>query len=176
MATLLLLSCLLPYISPLAFPSFAILSLLAPILIFINIAFVIYWLIYFKKQFLLSSIILVIGWFLIPKLYKFTENSSSFNDYLKVMSYNVRVFNFWNWADDKDTPKRIKNFIKDQAPDIVLVQEYYNKEKNNLKYPYSFIKKAKSKQNKAGLAIFSKYPIINKGSLDFKKSANNAIY
>ena len=34
----------------------------------------------------------------------------------------------------------------------------------------------KSKTNKFGLAIFSKYPIVNSGSLDFKKSSNNSIF
>ncbi len=175
MATLLLLSYLLPYISPKLFPSFAILSLLVPILILINIAFVLYWLVSLKKQFLLSTIILTIGWFIIPNIYKFTGNSSSLNDDLKVMSYNVRLFNFWNWTDDKNTSRLIKDFIIDASPDILLIQENYDKQKNNLNYPHSYIK-SNFKSKKVGLAIFSKFPIINKGSLNFKNTSNDIIF
>jgi endonuclease/exonuclease/phosphatase family metal-dependent hydrolase len=175
MATLLLLSYILPYISPKIFPSFAILSLLAPVIILINIAFVFYWLVGLKKQFLLSTIILTIGWFLIPDIYKFFGNTSSLNDDLKVMSYNVRVFNYWNWTDNKNSSQLIKDFIKKASPDLLLVQENYDEEKNNLKYPYSYIK-SNIKSKKAGLAIFSKFPIINKGSLNFKNTANDIIF
>ena len=96
-ATLLLLSYLLPYISPKTIPLSAILSLSVPILIIINLAFVIYWLFKLKKQFILSALILCIGWFFTNPLYKLTESKSSFNDDLKVMSYNVRTFNHGNW-------------------------------------------------------------------------------
>ncbi len=55
------------------------------------------------------------------------------------------------------------------------IQEYYDAENLQLKYPYQFIK-TKSNFNKFGLAIFSKFNIINSGSLDLKESANNIIY
>ena len=60
-ATLLLLSFLLPYISPVIIPVFAILSLFVPVLLIMNFVFTIYWLLKLKKQFLLSFIILGIG-------------------------------------------------------------------------------------------------------------------
>ena len=58
LATILLLSYLLPYVSPKNIPTFAILSLLVPPLIILNIFFVIYWILNLKKHFLLSTIIL----------------------------------------------------------------------------------------------------------------------
>ena len=61
-ATVLLLSYLLPYISPKSLPTLAVLSLFVPFLILINIAFFIYWLIKLKKHFILSGLILAIGW------------------------------------------------------------------------------------------------------------------
>ena len=102
----LLFSYLLPYISPNSLPTFAILSLLVPILIVANIVFVIYWIINLKKQFLLSTLILLIGWLFSSPIYKFTENRSSLNDDIKLMSYNVRMFNHWKWIDDENIPKK----------------------------------------------------------------------
>lgn len=172
-ATLLLLSYLLPYISPEVFPSFAILSLLAPILIVVNIAFVLYWLVGLKKQFILSTLILIIGWFLIPKIYKFIDNSSSLNDDIKVMSFNVRMFNYWKWIDEENILKKTTNFVSELSPDIILIQECYDF--NRISYPYRFEKPTKHNE-KVGMAIYSKFPIIRQGSLDLKSTSNNIIY
>jgi vancomycin resistance protein VanJ len=174
-ATVLLLSFLLPYISPKTIPVFAILSLFVPFLIIINLAFALYWLVQLKKQFLLSSIILAIGWLFSTPFYKMTENNSSLNDDVKVMSYNVRMFNHWRWIEDDNISKKIQTFITEQEPDIILFQEYYNLEKQQFKYPYKYIK-TKNKQDKIGLAIYSKFPIINKGSLNLEHTSNNIIF
>ncbi|WP_405566215.1 endonuclease/exonuclease/phosphatase family protein [Polaribacter sp. Asnod6-C07] len=175
MATCLLFSYLLPYVSPQSFPIFAILSLLAPILIVINLVFVLYWLINIKKQFLLSTLILLLGWFIIPNIYKFSEKEISNKEDLKVMSYNVRMFNYWNWIDDKKIPENINNFIKNESPDILLFQEFFNQKGINFNYKYKYIKSSKLNSN-FGLAIYSKFPIINKGSFDFKNTSNNIIF
>jgi len=174
-ATVLLLSFLLPYISPKTIPVFAILSLFVPFLIIINLAFALYWLLQLKKQFLLSSIILAIGWLFSTPFYKMTENNSSLNDDVKVMSYNVRMFNHWRWIEDDNISKKIQAFITEQEPDIILFQEYYNLEKQQFNYPYKYIK-TKNKQDKIGLAIYSKFPIINKGSLNLEHTSNNIIF
>lgn len=175
LATLLLLSYLLPYVSPNAIPVFAILSLLVPGLLIINIIFIIFWLIKLKKQFLLSTAVLAIGWFFIPPLYKLTENKSAFNDDIKVMTYNVRMFNHWKWIDDDNIPKKINDLIVQAAPDILLFQEYYNLEKQQFSYPYKYVK-TKTKEANIGLAIYSKFPIINQGSLELKNTSNNIIF
>jgi endonuclease/exonuclease/phosphatase family metal-dependent hydrolase len=174
-ATLLLLSFLLPYISPKTIPVFAILSLFVPFLIIINSVFALYWLLQFKKQFLLSSIILAIGWVFSTPFYKVTENNSSLNDDIKVMSYNVRMFNHWKWVEDDSISKKINAFITAQSPDILLFQEYYSLEKQQFKYPYKYIK-TKNKKDKIGLAIYSRFPIINSGSLNLENTSNNIIF
>jgi endonuclease/exonuclease/phosphatase family metal-dependent hydrolase len=175
LATILLLSYLVPFVSPQNIPVFAILSLFVPTLIIINIFFVIYWIFNLKKHFLLSASILIIGWFFSTPLYKLTENRSSLNDDLKVMSYNVRMFNHWKWIDDQNIPEKISDFVSEQSPDILLFQEYYTSEKQPFLYPYKYIR-TKNKKAKVGLAIYSKFPIINRGSLDLKNTANNIIF
>lgn len=175
LATILLLSYLLPFVSPKNIPVFAILSLFVPVLMVINALFAIYWVITLKKHFLLSAIILTIGWFFSTPLYKFTETKSALNDDIKVMTYNVRMFNHWKWIDDDSITKKISTHILEQSPDILLFQEYYSLEKLNLNYPYKYIKTRK-KNAKIALAIYSKFPIINKGSFDLENTANNIIF
>lgn len=175
LATILLLSYLLPYISPKNIPTFAVLSLLVPVLTIVNIAFVLYWILNLKKHFLISTIILVVGWFFSNPLYKVAGNTSSLNDDLKVMTYNVRMFNHWQWIDDKNIPSKISDFVSEKSPDILLFQEYYRLDEPYFSYPYKYIK-TKNKKAKIGLAIYSKFPIINKGSLELKNTSNNIIF
>ena len=175
LAVLLLLSYLLPYISPKNIPIFAILSLFAPLLIAVNLIFVVYWLLRLKKQFLLSTLILLVGWSFNSTFYKISGKNNSENNDISVMSYNVRMFNHWKWIDNDSIPNRIFDFIKTKNPDILLFQEYYRIKNNPIKYPYQFIN-TKKDSGKIGLAIYSKFPIINKGSLDLKNTANNIIF
>ena len=174
-ATYLLLSFLLPYISPKSMPVFAILSLFAPILLIVNIIFLIYWILKLKKQFLLSGSILLLGWFFSSPFYKFSKKEITEKSDIAIMSYNVRTFNQWKWINKEGVPKKIIEFVSDKNPDVVLFQEYYNLQEYKFNYPYKYIK-TKNKTKKLGLAIYSKYPIINKGSFDFKETSNNIIY
>ena len=175
LAILLLLSYLLPYISPEKVPIFTIISLAVPVLLALNIFFIIYWIIKLKKYFTISLISIILGIGYISNIYKFSEKKIFLNDDLKVMSYNVRLFNHYNWSTDSTIVKKISSFIAEKEPDVLSIQEYYDAENLQLKYPYQFIK-TKSNFNKFGLAIFSKFNIINSGSLDLKESANNIIY
>lgn len=174
-ATVLLLSYLLPYISPKSLTTLAVLSLFVPFLILINIAFFIYWIIKLRKHFIISGLILAIGWLIASPFYKISKKEVLLNDDVKVMSYNVRLFNLYKWNEDEETAKNIVDFISTKDPDILAIQEFYNDRKNPISYPHKYIK-LKSKTNKFGLALFSKYPILKSGSLNFDKSANNAVF
>jgi vancomycin resistance protein VanJ len=175
LATLLLLSYLLPYISPNNIAIFAVLSLVVPVLIFINVAFAVFWLLKLKKQLIVSTLILCVGWYFTPTLYKLTSTGSSLNDDLKVMSYNVRMFNHWKWINEENIPQKINEFVLEKSPDVLIFQEYYSLEKQQFSYPYKYIK-TKNNKAKIGLAIYSKFPIINKGSLNLKNTSNNIIF
>ena len=175
LALLLLLSYLLPYLSPKVVPIFTVISLAVPILFISNVFFVIYWIIKLKKYFTISLISIVLGFGHVSNIYKFSEKEIFLNDDLRIMSYNVRLFNYFKWTNEGSIVNKIDSFISEKKPDILTIQEYYEAENLELKYPYQFIK-TKSNSNKFGLAIFSKYEIINAGSLDLKESANNIIF
>ena len=174
-ATLLLLSYIVPYISPKTTPQISIVSLAVPLLIILNTLFLAYWIIKLKKQCVLSALILVIGWWVSPSFYQYSEKNTVLNDDVKVMSYNVRMFNHYNWSTDTNLAQKSFDFINQKSPDILVIQEFYESPKISFSYPYKYLK-TKSKKNKFGLAIYSKFEIINSGSFDFEKSANNIIF
>lgn len=174
LATLLLLSYLLQSISPATIPVFAILSLLVPFLMIINLLFSIYWLIKLKKQFLLSTTVLIIGTIFSTPFYKISGNNSSFNNDLKVMSYNVKSFDLFHKNKNPQLENGYK-FVATKNPDVITIQEFYKTDKNKFNFPYKYIK-LRPNSAKFGMAIYSKYKIINSGSLDLKSAGNNIIF
>lgn len=174
-AIILLASYLNYFISPASFKYFAFLSLAVPILILVNLVFCIYWMLKFKKQFLLSFFILAIGFFYLTKFYGLQEKKIIMGSDLKVMSYNVRLFNLYDWSEEQNLPEKIEALIAAKNPDIISFQEYASNKQIEKTYRHTYIKWATSRK-KSGQAIFSKYPIVKKGSFDFENSGNNAIY
>jgi len=175
-ALLFVASFILPYVSPISFPLLSILSLAVPLLIFIHVIFIVYWwIIGVKKQFFLSAfcIVLAIAFSYFP--YKFSGKNVISGNSFSVMNFNVRLFNRYHWIDHKNVPANFLKFIDQTEPDILTVQEYYPSEDLSLDYPYKYIFYKNDKKD-FGQAIYSKYKIINKGSLDFENSSNNAIF
>ena len=125
LALLLLLSFGLSYVPPKSFALLSTLSLTVPFLIVLNILFVIYWLIKLKKQVMLSLLVLIVGYNQVISFYKFpSESVSKSKDTFSVMSYNVRLFNLYNWIDDKTITIKIQEFITKESPNILCFQEY----------------------------------------------------
>lgn len=175
-AILLLFSFLLPYISPKSFPKITLLSLTVPILFIVNVLFLVYYCIKgLKRQLFLSGICLLIGLFVSTPFYKLKRKILKSEHELSIMNYNVRLLNAYEWTDDKEIPSKIEKFVKEENPDIICMQEFHLLGKNLLNNYEKFIK-TKEGKNKIGQVIFSKYKIINRGSLDFKNTQNNAIF
>jgi endonuclease/exonuclease/phosphatase family metal-dependent hydrolase len=143
----------------------------------LNGLFFIYWAIQFKKRMILSGLVLLIGITFINKFYKFSskdfpEDEKDFT----VMSYNVRLFNLFEWLDRDDVPEEILRFINDKNPDLLCIQEYSSSAHIDLKvYPHKYILMEGNKI-KTGQAIFSKFPIIDQGNIVFPNSNNNVIF
>ena len=97
-AFLLLFAYILPYIPPKSFSLLSVLSLAVPVLIVMNILFLLYWLFNVKKQLLLSLVVLLIGLNYITSIYKFTGSKTVEDaDNFSVINYNVRLFNLFEW-------------------------------------------------------------------------------
>jgi len=177
LAVLTFLAYVLPFLAPKLFPLLSVLTLVLPFFLIVNGLFFVYWLFQFKRQMLLSGVVLLIGITFINKFYKFSseEQAVEEKDFV-VMSYNVRLFNLFKWIDYDDVPREIRNFINDENPDILCIQEYSNSAHIDLKvYPHKYIF-MQGKKIKTGQAIFSKFPIINEGNLELPSSNNSVVF
>ena len=198
LAAFLLLSYLSVFVNPEIFWLMAFMGLAYPFLLIINIIFAIFWMFRWNKIFLVSLISILIGWnnitnhFQIPLSRKNIDKT--FNDKvdniktIKVLSYNVRLFDRYNWSEQKDAKDKIINFILSNNPDILCLQEYFTSAKSDLserkiksvlkQYKYSHVYyniKTKDLSN-FGIVTFSKYPIIEKGVIKFENTFNTGIY
>ncbi len=184
----LLVSYLAPHISPENFWLIAFFGLAYPILLFINLLFVIYWGIQLRKRAFYSLIIVLAGWQLIGRYAQvsFNRTPDGSKKLLKVMSYNVKVFDLYNWSHDLKTRGKMFDLINDESPDIMCLQEFFtrdnSKQFNNLDTLMQFQKANNThleytstvrKTDHWGVATFSVYPIVRKGKILFDTKSNN---
>lgn len=189
----LLLAYLSTVISPAKIWPLAFFGLAYPYLFLTNLILLIYWIVRWKKTAIISlSVILMgIGYMndYFPLLVRKNKKSEvDTNHEIKILSYNVRAFNIYEWLADPNTNKGIFNFIRSEHPDVVCIQEFYTNTKSTLRpenvnkifgeTPYHHIHYIiKSGENTGyGIATFSKYPIVGKGVISFNQSRNVAIY
>ena len=168
---------LLPFLAPTSFPILSVLTLFMPLFFLLNALFFIYWAIQFKKQLMVSGLVLLMGITFINKFYKFSQKDFSKEEKdFTVMSYNVRLFNVFKWIERDDVPTDILTFINDKNPDILCIQEYSTSANIDLKiYPHRYIFTG-GDQIKSGQAIFSKFPIIDQGNIVFPNSSNSVVF
>ncbi len=186
-AIALLVSYLSPHVSPENFWFIAFFGLAYPLLLVINILFVIYWAGQLKKRAAYSLIIIIAGWSQIASYAQITLNKTPerTKKTIKVMSYNVKIFDLYNWTHDIGTRSKMFGLINDESPDIFCFQEFFSRDSSKLDNLDSIIKfqKAKfvhveytttiKKIHHWGIATFSSYPIIKKGRIDFGYKSNN---
>ena len=176
-AVLTFLAYILPFLAPTFFPFLSVLTLILPLFLVLNALFFIFWLIQFKRQMLFSGLVLLLGITFITKFYKFSsiDLPRQEQDFV-LMSYNVRLFNLFNWIPNAAVSAEIKTFINKHNPDILCIQEYSENANVNLRvYKHKYIY-MQGNQIKSGQAIFSKYKIINSGNLDFPNSDSAVIF
>lgn len=193
LAGALLLAYISVYISPEFFWPLAFLGLGFPFLLIANILFGIYWIAKKKRLFLLSIIVLLIGLKPISHIYQMNlsgdknERAPQSQSEITILSYNVRIFNLIGSSEFGKDQKQLLSLIRNNNPDIICFQEFYINDQKNFNLdtissqlpnlPYSHIYwLSKGSSFKYGIATFSKYPIVQKGRIDFGESMNATIF
>jgi endonuclease/exonuclease/phosphatase family metal-dependent hydrolase len=183
-AFLMLLSVLAMYIQPdfWIIPSF--LALTFPFLLFINLVFLVIYVYYRKKYFLLPLAAIILAYPALTNTFSFNLPVKSADDEFRLMSYNVRLFNLYDWIEDIHAADEIMAVIKRENPDVLCMQEFYsNSTERNLideimetgdflQYYCPGYENGKS----FGSIIFSRFPIVNYGSFQADGSDNTFVF
>lgn len=156
----------------------------------LNVLFIFLWLVVRKRKWraLISLATLLVCWPIVKPLVGIhLFGSSKLPDDvpgIRIMTWNVHLFDLGEWTRDKAAQAKILKLIKDENPDILCLQEFYMDRNSNaepytslirqLGYPYfqfsreSYTSKrrltisaGKEEVIEIGHAIFSKYPLSN---------------
>jgi len=183
----LLMSYLAVHINPDNFALPAFFGLAYPYLLLINIILAVIWAMLLRFEALISVIVIAIGFTHLSNYIQLTKPAGDKKGTFKVISYNVRLFNYFETRNGTTSEKKVLEFLRAQQPDILCLQEFFiignpsqaeTMVKSALggKY-YSHLKILGSGKNRNyGIATFSKFPIIKKGEIIHPGSSSLSIY
>jgi endonuclease/exonuclease/phosphatase family metal-dependent hydrolase len=183
----LLLSYLAVLISPRTFALPAFFGLAYPYLLLINIILVIIWAMLLRLEALISVVVIAIGFTHFSNYIKLAKPSGNKSNTIKVLSYNVRLFNYFENNHGVTSQKKIIQFLKTQKPDIICLQEFFllgnPKVEESLMVQalggdyYTHLKVIGSGKNRSyGIVTFSKFPIVKRGEIIHAGSSSLSIY
>lgn len=187
LALTLLISYLAVHISPGDFVLPAYFGLAYPYLLLLNIIIAIIWAMLLRFEALISVAVIVLGITHFSNYIKLSKPSGTKEGSFKVLSYNIRLFNYYEGSRGKGSEKKILEYIRSQDADIICLQEYFSpgnpdelertiRSALGGKYT-SHIKLIKSRKNRAyGIATFSRFPIIRRGEIIHPGSSSLSIY
>ena len=177
------------YVNPNTTTLFAFFGLAYYLFLYTLIGFTIYWIIRKKKLYLWSLFFILLGFNHFNNFFQlnlFGTHVPEGEKSIKVMTYNVRLFDLYNWSDNKSTRDEIFTFLEKENADIICFQEFYHQDNSssfqtkdillekldakNIHEGYTHLLK---KQQHFGVVTLSKFPIISKGEIKFSNDDNN---
>ena len=182
-----LLAYLCPFVHPSDFWILPFFGLAYPVILLFTFLVLMYWIIMKSRMSFLVILVLIFG----GKLHfrtvsmPFGTEENKQNDstpVLKITSYNVRLFDLYEWSDAAKYVNRnnIFKYVHDQNSDVICFQEFYHQDrptkfptrdtlKGLLETPFCHEKyshKLEGRQN-FGIAMLSKYQMISRGDIVF---------
>lgn len=180
-----------PHINPNHIWMLSYFGLLTPILYVVNFILMLYWACRWNPMFFITMLVLLFGlgkvktFYHLPFSKNYAENQEKGN--IKVLTYNVEGFiNTDSEGESRSTARDVVDYIKENNPDIICLQEFQSTPKVPrdsidswlADWPYKrmgytiFVKK----KGVFGTAIYSKFPILKSGQIDFEESNNGAVW
>ena len=180
--------------NPQPFWPVSLLGLSLPFLFIINLFFVFWWAMARSKMVLIPVAALLLTLVRLPLIYQ-SGNEQQIEEEttpkVKVLSFNVRLFDWYNWSKNKETRRTILEFLENQSADIYCFQEFFTSDRpgfNNFASVQTFskIRHAHTEYpirlygtDYHGMATFSRHPIVGKGKVDIEtgsKSTNMCLF
>lgn len=185
-ASALLFSYLAVHVSPEKFALPALFGLAYPYLLICNLIFAVTWAVLLKPEAFISVVVIAIGITHLSNYIRIGKPSGTKKDTFRVLSYNVRMFNYYENGNDV-SEKKILAFLKEQRPDIICLQEFYINgspaEKDQFfrtalggKYQSHMKVIGSGKNHYYGIVTYSKFPIVGKGQIIHPGSSSLSIY
>ncbi len=176
------------YVDPADTWFFAFAGLGAPLIFLANVALMLFWIVKWRLYVLIPLAVLLLCLGDVKLFFRSAKNGVP-EEYdgteFTFVTYNV--MGFLKEAEDGLTSSLDETvaFINELEPDILCLQEYQTTYLNpktkidsmlNLRYDMIHYKVPNSYGEGWGLAVYSKYPIIASGTIDYPESSNSSIW
>jgi len=179
---------------PRGFQLIAFFGLAYPFILLLNVFMIIWWCIRKRWLFALATTFLILfGWNALTATFglmgEVGKGPKAEKDLIRMMTYNVHSFKPYGQENIPAVKEQMLSLIASENPDIICFQEYFTRRKGAfditdslkriLKKPYYyFVPSSENSYEATGLAIFSKYPIKDKGTIVFGENygGNASIY
>lgn len=180
MVVLLLICAYSPYIDPVAHPVLSCAGLAFPAFLVVNLLFLIFWLVIYRRYALLSLLGLVCSIGAIRTYMPVNLFASSVPEgVIKVLSYNTMAFEK-DRANTKESPNPVLEYLRNSDADIICLQEYIvggRLQKKDVDYalrayPYKHYYKISGAN---GLGCYSRYPILSAHPVKYASPNNGSI-
>jgi endonuclease/exonuclease/phosphatase family metal-dependent hydrolase len=188
----LLLSYAAGFFSPAKIWVLAFFGMAYPVFLFFNVCFLVFWILLWKKYFILSLVTIIIGYSQVQSLFpfRFSSDKNMPPGAIKVMTFNVHsLYGKTNHDYDPHTPSKVMDFIGSETPDILCIQEFYTAGQDEQKVLEHVTSKIKlehyyyhnyfdftDKKKINALAIFTRYPIVRTGSVKYMDRNTMAVF
>ena len=163
----------------------AFLGLAYPFILLLNVLFIFMWIFVDSKFALISVLAIIIGFQSFFTFFQLNTTEDR-DDSIKLMNYNVRLFDLYNWSKNKATRNKIFDLLKKEDADIYCFQEFYQVDRKGLfttrdtmitflrakNYREAYTHKLRGDQY-FGVATFTSFPIVNSGIIHFDNDINN---
>jgi len=164
-------------INPVEHPVLSTVGLAFPLFLCLNIAFLIFWLV-FKVRWVFIPVLGFIVCYGPIRIYTPLNVSRSVPEgAIKVLSYNVWMFKEW---DDPDMPSETVDYLLGQDADIVCLLEAGVDYRRRVRLDslmgkaYKYCDTSCVAPNKDVTAIYSKYPIVGKEPIHYQSESNHS--
>ena len=181
LAALLCFSAFSPYLNPHTNPVASCAGLFFPVFLVLNIAFLLFWLVAYRRYALFSILVLLICWNSIQTYFPINWfQGDAPDDAIKVLSYNTRAFGD-RTPHTKEKPNEVLEYLKNSDADIICIQEYIyggKLKKKDIdyalrKYPYRHYLSLNKDMN--GLGCYSRYPILSAKRIKYESVGNGSV-
>ncbi|WPR77846.1 endonuclease/exonuclease/phosphatase family protein [Algoriphagus sp. NG3] len=174
------------YVSPEYFRYVGLLPFFIPVIILLNLFLLLILILSWRKLAILPLLALLIGYkFFLATFQIHPKNENA--EGLKVFSYNAHMF-YYNSKNENSPESNVLSWLQEQPADVMAFQEFYQDnttpsrdalkilgKDSNYKVSYHITDGTPQKRSN-GLAIFSKYPIVNDGKVFKAQGTNGAIF
>lgn len=164
-----------------------------PYILLLNVLLIVWWCIRKRWLFAVATLMIILmGWNSLTTTFGFTGEKGlgpkADQELIRMMTYNVHSFKPYGEENIESVKQQMLSLIENENPDIICFQEYFTRRKGSYditdslkrilnKPHYYFVPSAENDYEATGLAIFSKYPIKQKGEIKFEYGwGNGSIY